>query len=89
MYFSGQDDAAQAASAAAKAAMEAANKFTSPSAVPGVGKENENALATFLDIAVMRCLFISHWSEDGFFWALMFLNRRYVNLRHFLFILCF
>ena len=52
------------------------NKLHTPSVVPGVPNESENALATYLDVAVMRCLFISHWSEDGFFWALMFLQRR-------------
>ena len=52
------------------------NKYSSPSMVPGVPNESENALATFLDIAVIRCLFISHWSEDGVFWGLMFLSRR-------------
>ena len=53
------------------------NKLSAPSGVPGVPSESENALATYMDVAVMRCLFISHWSEDGVFWALMFLNRRY------------
>ena len=56
------------------------NKYSSPSMVPGVPNESENALATFLDIAVIRCLFISHWSEDGVFWGLMFLSRRYVKM---------
>ena len=55
---------------------EPENKLNTPSVVPGVPNESENALATYLDVAVMRCLFISHWSEDGFFWALMFLQRR-------------
>jgi hypothetical protein len=42
----------------------------------GIPSESDNALATFLDVAVIRCLFISHWGEDGVFWALMFFNRR-------------
>lgn len=64
----------QAASTSAPATIE--NKLNTPCGVPGVPTESENALATYLDIAVLRCLFISHWSEEGFFWALNFLNRR-------------
>ena len=32
--------------------------------------------ATFLDVAVLRCLFISQWGEEGIHWALQFLYRR-------------
>ncbi|XP_058813943.1 protein unc-80 homolog isoform X3 [Topomyia yanbarensis] len=34
------------------------------------------AAATFLDVAVLRCLFISHWQEDGVYWSLHYLNNR-------------
>ena len=61
---------------ASTTSMMVENKLHTPCVVPGVPNESENALATYLDVAVMRCLFISHWSEDGFFWALMFLQRR-------------
>ena len=51
--------------------------LNSPSRVPHVGNsESENALATFFDIAVLRCLFISHWPEDGVYWALTFFHKR-------------
>lgn len=40
-----------------------------------VCKYDVNA-ATFLDVAVLRCLFISHWQEDGVYWALHYLNNR-------------
>lgn len=33
--------------------------------------------ATFLDVAVLRCLFISHWQEDGVYWCLHYLYSRY------------
>lgn len=33
--------------------------------------------ATFLDVAVLRCLFISHWQEEGIFWSLQYLYNRY------------
>ena len=52
------------------------NRLMSPASVPGVASESENSLATYMDIGVVRCLFISHWSEEGVFWALMFLSRR-------------
>ncbi|KAK2588606.1 hypothetical protein KPH14_006375 [Odynerus spinipes] len=32
--------------------------------------------ATFLDVAVLRCLFVSQWQEEGVFWALQFLYHR-------------
>ncbi|XP_058795328.1 protein unc-80 homolog isoform X2 [Phymastichus coffea] len=32
--------------------------------------------ATFLDVAIIRCLFISQWQEEGVFWALQFLYNR-------------
>lgn len=32
--------------------------------------------ATFLDVAVLRCLFISHWQEDGVYWCLHYLYSR-------------
>ena len=52
--------------------------LNSPSRVPHVGNsESENALATFFDVAVLRCLFISHWPEDGVYWALIFFHKRY------------
>lgn len=35
--------------------------------------------ATFLDVAVLRCLFIPQWCEEGVYWALQFLYHRYVN----------
>ncbi|XP_045467085.1 protein unc-80 homolog isoform X2 [Harmonia axyridis] len=32
--------------------------------------------ATFLDVAVLRCLFITLWQEEGIYWALHFLYNR-------------
>ncbi|KAG5670542.1 hypothetical protein PVAND_000797 [Polypedilum vanderplanki] len=32
--------------------------------------------ATFLDVAVLRCLFVSHWQEEGIFWGLHYLYNR-------------
>lgn len=32
--------------------------------------------ATFLDVAVLRCLFITHWQEEGIYWALHYLYNR-------------
>ena len=58
--------------------------LNSPSRVPHVGNsESENALATFFDVAVLRCLFISHWPEDGVYWALIFFHKRYEDYSYF------
>jgi len=35
--------------------------------------------ATFLDVAVMRCLFVPQWCEEGVYWALQFLYHRSVT----------
>nr|XP_027221615.1 protein unc-80 homolog [Penaeus vannamei] len=43
------------------------------------GKPNsltDPTLATFLDVAVLRCLFVPQWMEEGVFWALNFILRR-------------
>jgi protein unc-80 len=32
--------------------------------------------ATFLDVAVLRCLFVSHWQEEGVYWCLHYLYNR-------------
>lgn len=32
--------------------------------------------ATFLDVAVLRCLFITLWQEEGIYWALLFIFNR-------------
>lgn len=32
--------------------------------------------ATFLDVAVLRCLFVSHWLEEGVYWSLHYLYNR-------------
>lgn len=37
---------------------------------------NDVLAATYLDVAVLRCLFIAHWPEEGVFWALQFLYLR-------------
>lgn len=32
--------------------------------------------ATFLDVAVLRCLFVTHWQEEGIYWALHYMYNR-------------
>lgn len=34
--------------------------------------------ATFLDVAVLRCLFVPQWCEEGVYWALQFFYHRFV-----------
>ncbi|CAN7996171.1 unnamed protein product, partial [Ixodes pacificus] len=37
-------------------------------------------MATYLDVSVLRCLFISQWLEEGVHWALQFLLNRHRRL---------
>ncbi|XP_077556955.1 unc80, NALCN channel complex subunit isoform X2 [Haemaphysalis longicornis] len=39
-------------------------------------KEALGGMATYLDVSVLRCLFISQWLEEGVHWALQFLLNR-------------
>lgn len=56
------------------------NIHNGASRVPHTGSsESENALATFFDVAVLRCLFVSHWTEEGVYWALTFFHKRLKN----------
>nr|CDS15467.1 protein unc 80 [Echinococcus granulosus] len=42
----------------------------------------DTVLASHCDLAVMRCLFSPEWSEAGAVWALRYLERRLMLLRH-------
>lgn len=33
-------------------------------------------LATFMDVAVLRCLFIPHWEEEGVHWGVTYMLKR-------------
>ncbi|XP_023210931.1 protein unc-80 homolog [Centruroides sculpturatus] len=37
-------------------------------------------MATYLDVAVLRCLFISQWLEEGVHWALQYLYNRFQSI---------
>ena len=63
--------------------------FTAQESLPEISKEdlkkkfqfnekdlNEPRLATYLDVAVLRCLFTSQWIEEGINWGLNFIYRR-------------
>lgn len=52
-----------------------------PEAKSGLPKVNQMDVttATYLDVAVLRCLFISQWLEEGIFWALKYLYQRYAS----------
>ncbi|KAG7191052.1 hypothetical protein KM043_007098 [Ampulex compressa] len=41
-----------------------------------VSVDTDIRAATFLDVAVMRCLFVPQWQEEGVHWALQFLYHR-------------
>uniref|UniRef100_A0A915C2K7 Transmembrane protein n=1 Tax=Parascaris univalens TaxID=6257 RepID=A0A915C2K7_PARUN len=36
--------------------------------------------ATYLDVAVIRCLLIKHWSENGVYWAMRYLLNRLADI---------
>ena len=36
--------------------------------------------ATHLDVAVLRCLFISQWAEDGVYWAVRYVHQRLLEI---------
>lgn len=36
----------------------------------------DTTAATFLDVAVLRCLFILHWQEEGVYWCLHYIYNR-------------
>uniref|UniRef100_T1IVG6 Uncharacterized protein n=1 Tax=Strigamia maritima TaxID=126957 RepID=T1IVG6_STRMM len=52
------------------------NKLDTSLLVHGTTTKIDVSLATYLDIAVLRCLFISQWLEEGIFWGLQFLLHR-------------
>jgi len=67
------------AAAAAPAVAPAAPATESPkqqATVPSEPPKIDLSAATFLDVAVLRCLFIPQWQEEGVFWALQFLYHR-------------
>ncbi|GFR68362.1 Unc-80-like protein, partial [Elysia marginata] len=38
--------------------------------------------ASYLDVAVLRCLFCLSWSEDGIYWALRYMHQRMLEVCH-------
>lgn len=45
-------------------------------ASPQTAKPINLFAATLMDIAVLKCLFVPQWPEEGVFWALNFLYKR-------------
>ncbi|GBP89583.1 Protein unc-80 homolog [Eumeta japonica] len=43
---------------------------------PSISKQLNVSAATFLDVATLRCLFVSQWQEEGVYWALHYLYNR-------------
>ncbi|CAL8099332.1 unnamed protein product [Orchesella dallaii] len=37
-------------------------------------------LATFMDVAVLRCLFIPHWEEEGVHWGVTYMLKRFEEI---------
>lgn len=60
--------------------MDSGDKKAEPSVEPTAKFGSHHIMdltaATFLDVAVLRCLFITDWQEEGIYWALHFLYNR-------------
>ncbi|XP_071534011.1 protein unc-80 homolog isoform X8 [Panulirus ornatus] len=56
------------------------NNTSTKTSISGSGAKpsslTDPTLATFLDVAVLRCLFVHQWMEEGVYWALNFIYRR-------------
>lgn len=37
--------------------------------------------ATYMDVAVIRCLLIKHWAENGVYWAIKYLLNRLFEIK--------
>ena len=44
---------------------------------------NDPHEANYLDVAVLRCLLIRNWAEEGVFWAVRYLLNRLVAIRQY------
>ncbi|CAG7787075.1 unnamed protein product [Allacma fusca] len=51
-------------------------KTVKSTAAPPQPTWQNQKLATFMDVAVLRCMFITHWEEEGVFWAVSYLLKR-------------
>jgi hypothetical protein len=60
---------------------QAADATTMEHTAGSIVVDRDVRAATFLDVATLRCLFVSQWQEEGVFWALQFFYYRLVALR--------
>lgn len=67
-----QDTAKPKTSSTQKAPLDSTTGLTSSCAAI----DADVRAATFLDVAVLRCLFVPQWQEEGVHWALQFLYQR-------------
>ncbi|XP_034179249.1 unc80, NALCN channel complex subunit isoform X3 [Osmia lignaria lignaria] len=67
-----QDTAKPKTSSTQKAPIDSTTGLTSSCAAI----DADVRAATFLDVAVLRCLFVPQWQEEGVHWALQFLYQR-------------
>lgn len=47
-----------------------------------IEEDTAESYATYLDVAVLRCLFISDWQESGVYWSITFLTNRLAELQY-------
>lgn len=59
-----------------------------PGSVSALSEKGDTPLsdpheACYVDIAVIKCLLIKNWSEEGVFWAVRYLLNRLTDIRHY------
>nr|XP_033339451.1 protein unc-80 homolog isoform X5 [Megalopta genalis] len=52
------------------------SESSTPGPINSIAIDMDVRAATFLDVAVLRCLFVPQWQEEGVHWALQFLYHR-------------
>jgi hypothetical protein len=61
-----------------KKKISGANNYNSSSFLTEESVSVDLNAATYLDVAVLRCLFTQQWCEEGVYWAFQFLYHRFV-----------
>lgn len=59
-----------------KTPSKSVDSTVSGSRTTGDSEAKDIAAANYLDVAVLRCLFISNWQEDGVYWGLHYMYNR-------------
>lgn len=50
------------------------------------GSFSDPTIASYLDVAVIRALLITHWQEKGVYWALSYIHNRLIEIKAYMII---